>query len=573
MPETDPNAPSTAANAPPPVPSVTQEEPGDLTPSRGFRRPDRPLRLIAVSGPKGGVGKTLLTANLGLYLATIGRRVVVVDADPTGATLHNFLGATPPAALPTFDPPQPSFRALPTNPEDPTAAFGGDNSREKGAEPPPVPVPEPERPVVIPGQLMDLSVANLRLLHAGLDQPYAGSGAVEPREGLLARLRGLDAEYVVVDLGSGTDEALLEAFRGADVSLFVSLPEPPAIEHTYRFARSLFSSHLLAAVEGDPRAPRLREILNKLGPAPSPLDLARHLEAAEDDLAPFIRAEMARFELHLVINQTRLRADLELGDRMRSAAYRRLGLAFDYLGYIDYDDTVWSCMRQCRALLAESPGTKASKSIEKIARRTLALDAGKARRRPRVAVPPNSHHDLLEVERGATDEEVRRAYKRAKEVYSDEALCRHGLFDADGLAAVRLRLEEAYDVLLDPARRRPYELSIFPHEEEPEEREPIARDEPLPPAPVITPDTEFTGPLLRAVRESLGLTIKQISDKTKIGANYIESIEADDFASLPAQVYVRGFVTEVAKCLKLDHEQVGRSYLKRLRRWVEDQEA
>nr|MBP7682643.1 ParA family protein [Deltaproteobacteria bacterium] len=53
------------------------------------QRAQRPLRLIAVSGSKGGVGKSLLAANLGLYLATIGRRVVVVDADPCGATLHN----------------------------------------------------------------------------------------------------------------------------------------------------------------------------------------------------------------------------------------------------------------------------------------------------------------------------------------------------------------------------------------------------------------------------------------------------------------------------------------------------
>jgi flagellar biosynthesis protein FlhG len=187
-------------------------------------------------------------------------------------------------------------------------------------------------------------------------------------------------------------------------------------------------------------------------------------------------------------------------------------------------------------------------------------------------VPPDSHHDLLEVERGATDEEVRRAWKRAKEVYADDALCRHGLFDHEGLEAVRARLEEAYDVLLDPARRRPYELSIFPAEAEPEERVSEPRDEPLPPAPVITPDTEFTGPLIRAVRESLGLTIRQISDTTKIGSNYVEGIEADDFAALPAQVYVRGFVAEIAKTLRLDHEQVSRSYLKRLRRWVEDME-
>ncbi|MCA9576752.1 MAG: helix-turn-helix domain-containing protein [Polyangiales bacterium] len=535
------------------------------------QRPQRALRLIAVSGSKGGVGKSLLAANLGLYLATIGRRVVVVDADPCGATLHNFLGATPPAPLPTFDPPLPSFRAIPTNPDDTRATFSGVNSRER-VEPEPPPMPQVERPVHIPGQLMDLSVANLRLLHAGLDQPYAGNTRREPRRELLQRLRGMDAEYVVVDLGAGTADALLDTFVGADVSIFVSLPEPPAIEHTYRFMRSVFARGFLARDDDSAEHERLVACLTRLGPAPAPLDVARLLEEQNDPLSYRVREAMGAFEFNLVINQTRLRADLELGDRMRSAAQRRLGIALNYMGYVDYDDTVWSCMRQCRALLAESPGTKASKSIEKIARRMLALDAGKGPRKPRVAVPPDSHHDLLEVERGATDEEVRRAFKRAKEVYADDALCRHGLFDDQGLEAVRARLEEAYDVLLDPARRRPYELSIFPADVEREERVDVPRDEPLPPAPVLTPDTEFTGPLIRAVRESLGLTVRQISETTKIGSNYVEAIEADDYTALPAQVYVRGFVAEVAKTLRLDHEQVSRSYIKRLRRWVEDME-
>src|SRR5690606_33147969 len=111
-------------------------------------------------------------------------------------------------------------------------------------------------------------------------------------------------------------------------------------------------------------------------------------------------------------------------------------------------------------------GTKSAKSIEKIARRLLAIESGKVRRRTQRVVPPESHHDLLEVERGATDEDVRRAFKRAREIYADDALACYGLFEPDELEKVRMRLEEAYDVLLDPARRRPYELSVFPMEDD-----------------------------------------------------------------------------------------------------------
>ena len=53
--------------------------------------PDRPApaRTVALMNQKGGVGKTTTTVNLGAGLASLGRRVLVVDLDPQAhATLH-----------------------------------------------------------------------------------------------------------------------------------------------------------------------------------------------------------------------------------------------------------------------------------------------------------------------------------------------------------------------------------------------------------------------------------------------------------------------------------------------------
>src|SRR5690606_41789023 len=101
-------------------------------------------------------------------------------------------------------------------------------------------------------------------------------------------------------------------------------------------------------------------------------------------------------------------------------------------GYIEYDDTAWTCVRTRRPLLIESPGTKASRSIEKLARRLLSILAGRALERPLRTAPPHTHHDLLEVERGASDEEIRRAYKRAREIFDPQAMVVYGLFDSEG---------------------------------------------------------------------------------------------------------------------------------------------
>jgi flagellar biosynthesis protein FlhG len=485
----------------------------------------RPRRVIVVSGAKGGVGKTVFATNLGLYLATIGRQVIVVDADAGGANAHTCLGVERPRMSPADGP---------------------------------------------LGPIVDTPVPGLRLMRAGIDLPATGSVRTLRRARLLEGLRATEAEYLVVDLGAGTVSSLLDLMLQGDLALYLTLPEPTAIENTYRFIRGAFARRLrLAAPTREVRKALLAR-LRESGGAPAPLDLLRDLEGRGDPLADLVRQEMASFVPRIVLNQTRVRADLELGDHLRSAVYRRFGLEVDYLGHIDYDDTVWSCVRTLRPLLVESPGTKASKSIEKIARRILALES-KGRTRPLRTVPPGSHHDLLEVDRGATDEEIRRAYKRAKEVFAPDALCCYGLFDKAELAALRVRLDEAYDVLLDPARRRPYELGVFPEDVVPE-RDASAADaqrEPLPPRPEINPETEFTGALLRAVRESQGVELKDVSATTKIGVPHLRALEDDDFSALPAVVYVRGFVGEIAKVLHLDAQQVSRTYVRRYRRFLD----
>ena len=83
----------------------------------------------------------------------------------------------------------------------------------------------------------------------------------------------------------------------------------------------------------------------------------------------------------------------------------------------------------------------------------------------------------------------------------------------------------------------------------------------------LNAETEFTGKLIAKVRESQGVEIEEIADHTKISAAHLRAIEAETFGDLPALVYTRGFVQQLAKYLKLDPAQVCRTYLRRMRHW------
>jgi flagellar biosynthesis protein FlhG len=75
-----------------------------------------------------------------------------------------------------------------------------------------------------------------------------------------------------------------------------------------------------------------------------------------------------------------------------------------------------------------------------------------------------------------------------------------------------------------------------------------------------------TGPDLRRVRESRGVSLKQIAATSKISVRFFEYIEGDRFERLPATVYLRGFVQEYARAVGLDPRRTAESYIARVPR-------
>ncbi len=189
-----------------------------------------------------------------------------------------------------------------------------------------------------------------------------------------------------------------------------------------------------------------------------------------------------------------------------------------------------------------------------------------------------SHLNLYEVllaHRGATDEELRRAYKRQRDLYQPGSLPLTSLIEEESRRRESARIEEAHDTLLDPLRRKAYDASIFPEAEAEAPRSPSADSPLLAERAVlrqelsreINAETEFTGRLLAKVREALGVELFEIARETKISVTHLAAIESETFSDLPALVYTRGFVQQLAKFLKLDPTQVTKTYLRRLREW------
>lgn len=82
----------------------------------------------------------------------------------------------------------------------------------------------------------------------------------------------------------------------------------------------------------------------------------------------------------------------------------------------------------------------------------------------------------------------------------------------------------------------------------------------------ILADSEIgAGATVLSLREAAGLDRKAVEFNTKVSEHIIESIETDDFANLPAPVYVRGFLKNFFKFVALgEQKEFIDSYTERL---------
>lgn len=74
-------------------------------------------------------------------------------------------------------------------------------------------------------------------------------------------------------------------------------------------------------------------------------------------------------------------------------------------------------------------------------------------------------------------------------------------------------------------------------------------------------DGEINGQVVRRVREARGVSLPDLAEITKISKRYLVAIEEQNLDDLPARVYLRGFLTQVARALKVDKDRLAEGYL------------
>ncbi len=498
-------------------------------------------RIIAVAGAKGGTGKSMIAANIGVFLATLGKRVAVIDVAFGGGTLHSFVGVT-----------------------EPSRTLADFFARKESS---------------LSEVLVPTLVSGLSLISGESDPAWASNPRLPQLQHFREQIRTLEMDYVVLDLASGTRENILDLFLEADTGIVVSSAEPTSVGLVYRLIKAAFVRSLRTADLGFLSKMSVEEAREYEGGIPAPADLLKRAIArydADSEEVESLRVKMQSLVPYLVLNLARSKGDIDLGEDISHAASRRFGLRVPYLGPVEYDDAVWVSLRRRRPLLVEHPESRASKGVEKLTRKLLGLESHVA---SKLEIQGNSLYDLLEVEPTASEEIIRRANRRIRQIYAKDSPVVAGLYRRGPLLKLHRKLDNAYETLMNPVKRRANDALLFPNGKPREytEKQQLLREfgvvpEERPEMPPIDENTVYSGSFLCQVREAHGLDLRDISDQSKIGMSYLNALEQENYSELPAVVYVRGFLIEYAKRLHLDKSQVLESYLGRLQAFHENPE-
>ncbi|MBI1950636.1 MAG: P-loop NTPase, partial [Acidobacteria bacterium] len=398
-----------------------------LPASPGSAEPREARQSIwAFGGGKGGVGRSLLAANLGIQLARAGRRVVLIDLDLQGCNLQTFLG----------------YQRLPRSLSDLVSG----------------------KAALLSQLACETPTSHLRII-GGLQRGELRDDPVAFVRQVAGQFSTLSADHVLIDCGSGRWPASVAAFAEATIGILVTTPEPAALESTYLFTEAYLRWCVVRAVTGEKMA-AVHARLQETGVDPAGLSFRglmtrlQDIDAASRDA---IAAVVRRTRLELLLNQVRTEADEEAAACLASGFRKCFGVNLSTAGIIEHDLSVLQAVQKRRPLSQQYPNAASTKEISRAAARLLSAGVG-PRRDPDEEwddFEVLDHYRVLEVVPKASPKEVQSAYQLLKRTYDPDTTCLSPLMDAPGLRDLQARIEAAYRTLIFLESRSDYDRRLL----------------------------------------------------------------------------------------------------------------
>jgi flagellar biosynthesis protein FlhG len=299
------------------------------------------MRIIPVASGKGGVGKSLVAANLGVAFAQAGQRVVLADLDLGASNLHLVLGQqSPQTGIGTFlNDTKSNFNEV----------------------------------------IADTDVRGLRFIPGDTEIPGTANLKVSQLKALVKRLLALkaDTDILILDLGAGTHQSILDFFLLSGQGIVVSAPAVTAVLNAYVFLKNTVFRLMYTVFGKGTKARSYLEQIRREGSGPQKLYIPRilpEIQKTDPESYDKFMIHIGRLRPRLIMNMVEEPKDADVAMKIRRSCEEYLDLKIEHLGVI-YRDSVQDTALQSRLpITLYKPQSILSQAIYRIADKILQSD-------------------------------------------------------------------------------------------------------------------------------------------------------------------------------------------------------
>ena len=290
------------------------------------------MHIIPVASGKGGVGKSMVAANLAIALAQAGKDVVLADIDLGASNLHLIIGlATPRCGIGTW------------------------LSRSGAA---------------FEDIIYQTDYPNMRFIPGDAELPGLANLTARQKNLLSKKLLELKADYLILDLGAGTSSNILDFFLLSGRGMVVTAPTLTATLNAYLFLKNIIFRLMWESFKPKTKARNILEGLRRDGSSLQRVyipDIVARIALEDPESHAIFDQRMQRFNPRLIMNMIDDPKDAERAQKIRRSCAEYLDLQLEHMGII-YRDSMQDVALQARLpILLYKPQSVLSQAIYRIA--------------------------------------------------------------------------------------------------------------------------------------------------------------------------------------------------------------
>ena len=293
------------------------------------------MQIIPIASGKGGVGKSLLSANLAITLGQAGKKVVLADLDLGASNLHLVIGqSSPKKGIGTF--------------------LTGESSFEEIIQP--------------------TEYENVSFIAGDSEIPGLSSLKIFQKNNLIKKFQSLDCDYLIIDLGAGTHLTILDLFLLSPQGIVVTAPTVTATLNGYLFLKNAVFRLMASSFKKNSPAAQYMKKLKGDSASLQRLYIPKLIEAIREidpESAKVFSERMCQFHPRLVMNMIDEPKDADKALKIRRSCQQYLGLDVESLGVMYRDSLQDKALSSRLPVIIYKPNAVISQAIYRIAEKVL----------------------------------------------------------------------------------------------------------------------------------------------------------------------------------------------------------